>query len=197
MILTIASYKGGVTKTTVAIHLAAYLQTKSPTLLLDGDPTRNALEWSEAGDGLPFMVAPVSFAAKLVPQYKHVVIDTGQRLAGKDFREAVDACDLLIIPTPPGSMDARALVQTIQALRDMGSDKYRVLLSRVPPSPERDAFALRLLLEEQGVPVFNTEIPRLKAFERAARDGRIVNDVADRSASRAWESITSLGKEIA
>ena len=38
MIITIASFKGGVAKTTTAVHLAAYLQDRSPTLLIDGDP---------------------------------------------------------------------------------------------------------------------------------------------------------------
>jgi chromosome partitioning protein len=42
MIITIASFKGGVSKTTTAVHLAAYLQKRSPTLLIDGDPNRSA-----------------------------------------------------------------------------------------------------------------------------------------------------------
>ena len=40
MIITVTSYKGGVGKTTTAIHLAAYLQTLAPTLLVDGDHGR-------------------------------------------------------------------------------------------------------------------------------------------------------------
>ena len=42
MFITVASYKGGVGKTTTAVHLAAYLQTLAATLLIDGDPNRSA-----------------------------------------------------------------------------------------------------------------------------------------------------------
>ena len=44
MIITIASFKGGVAKTTTAVHLAAYLQDRSPNLLNDGDPNPSATD---------------------------------------------------------------------------------------------------------------------------------------------------------
>ena len=65
MIVTVASHKGGVGKTTTAVHLAAYLQTLAPTLLLDGDDTRNATAWSHRGKGFAFKVADEVQAARL------------------------------------------------------------------------------------------------------------------------------------
>ena len=55
MYVTVVGYKGGVAKTTTAVHLAACLQQRAPTLLVDGDSNRSALAWAEAGR-LPFRV---------------------------------------------------------------------------------------------------------------------------------------------
>jgi chromosome partitioning protein len=59
------------------VHLAAYLQTLAPTLLLDGDDSRNATAWSQRGKGLPFKVADEVEAARLARSYKHTVIGRG------------------------------------------------------------------------------------------------------------------------
>jgi len=200
LIITVASYKGGAGKTTTAVHLAAYLQTLAPTLLLDGDQTRNAINWGERGSGFPFRVAPVSQAAKLAAEYGrggHIVIDTGQRPAGADLKEAVDGSDLLIIPATPSPLDTDGLVQTIDALQRIGAgNRFRVLLTKVAPPPERDGAVLRELLVGEGVAIFKAEIPLLKAFAKAAGAGEIVGQTKDKNAARAWGSYIATGKEL-
>ena len=46
MIITVASFKGGVGKTTTAVHLAAYYQRLDKTVLIDGDPNRSSTAWA-------------------------------------------------------------------------------------------------------------------------------------------------------
>ncbi len=196
MILTITSYKGGVGKTTSAVHLAAYLQTLAPTLLLDGDQTKNATAWSQRGKGFPFRVAGIDQAAKLARDFEHIVIDTGQRPSLDDLKAAADGCDLLVIPAVPASLDTDGLGQTIRALQQIGTGAYRVLLTKVPPPPEKEAAELREFLTGLSVPMFQAEVPELKAFKKAASAGQIVNQTADRNAARAWQAYAAAGKEI-
>ncbi len=196
MIITVASYKGGVAKTTTAVHLAAYLQTLAPTLLLDGDDTRNATTWGQRGKGFPFKLADEVQAARLSRNYEHTVIDTGQRPKQVDLKALSEGCDMLVIPAVPASLDTDGLVLTLQALNEIGAERYKVLLTKVPPPPEPEGPQLRADLIAQNIPIFAVDIPRLKAFERACAAGVTVNEINDPRAARAWNAYVAVGKEI-
>ena len=200
MILTVASYKGGVGKTTTAVHLAAYLNSLAPACLLDGDSTRNAAAWSErepdAGGGFPFPVAPIEHLGKMARIYPHLVVDTGQRPSEDDLQAAAGGCDLLIVPAVPAALDTDGLGQTVRALEKIPRAKYRVLITKVAQHSAADVMGLRELLAGIQAPVFRTEIPLLKAFDKAAGSGRLVRDADDKQAARAWEAYVAAGKEL-
>jgi chromosome partitioning protein len=202
MIIGIASYKGGVGKTTTAVHLAEYLErVEGQTALLDGDTTRNATGWAARGPGFRFHVAPVEAAAKLARQYRHLVIDTGQKPNENDLLALAQYTDLLILPSIPSALDTDGLGQTIRALRTIRTPegepvKFKVLLTRVAPDSGRQVAELREILGNGHVPVFEAEIPRLKAFEKAAAAGVLVGDVDDDRAARGWEAYQLAGQEM-
>lgn len=195
MILTIASFKGGVGKTTTAVHLAAYLARRAPTLLLDGDDNRSATAWAERGT-LPFRVADERQAAKLGRNFEHLVIDTQARPSHEDLKALAEGCDLLIIPSTPDILALDALMLTVEALKGLNGVAFRVLLTIVHPRPNRDGDEARTTLDQLKIPTFAGYIHRLIAFQKAALKGVPVNQVADPRAWSAWNEYEQIGEQI-
>jgi chromosome partitioning protein len=196
MIITIVSFKGGVGKTTTAMHLAAYLQQNGKTVLLDGDLNRSATAWKERGNGtLPFDIVDeqLSFAAS---GYKHFVIDTAARPAPNILKGLADKVDLIIIPTTTDGLSLDALSKTVEALREVNIEKFRVLLTMIPPKPARDGELARAAFEQAGLPLFTASIRNLKAFKTAGTQGILVADVKDPRASLGWEDYAAVGAEL-
>jgi chromosome partitioning protein len=194
VIVTVASFKGGVGKTTTAVHLAAYLNEHSPTLLVDGDQNRSAITWATPGK-LPFKVVTDVQMPKYIRDYEHIVIDTQARPTREDLEYLADSCDLLILPTTPKALDLDALLRTIDTLRAMQAN-FKVLLTIVPPSPSQAGKEAKEMLQAEGIPTFEAEIKRLVAFERAPLEGVIVKEYDDPRAGIAWAGYEALGKEV-
>ncbi|MGB8697795.1 MAG: ParA family protein [Thermosynechococcaceae cyanobacterium] len=196
MIITTASFKGGVGKTTTAIHLAAYLQRLGATALVDCDPNRSALMWAKCSEGMPFKVISEHQAIKEIKRYQHIVIDTQARPDNEIMQELVDGCDLLILPTTPDALALRPVLQTAKLLQSLRSSHYKVLITRVPPPPQKEGDLAQEMLEEVGLPVFEARIREFKAYQKAALLGKLVNNVGDRKGGIGWSDYVALGKEI-
>lgn len=194
MICTVTHHKGGVGKTTVAIHIAALLSTRGRTLLLDGDPNRSALAWLGRGAGLPFEVHDERMASRLVPQFEHVVIDTEARPNQDDLKVLAKGCDLLLIPTFVDALALQPLGELVTGLSKIKGANYAVLLNAVPPGGAADDAAE--LLQADAIPVAQTRIRRFAAYVTAANQGTLVHHVKDKKAKDAWGDYLALGREL-
>jgi chromosome partitioning protein len=196
MIVTVAGFKGGVGKSTTAIHLAAYLVDFGPTVLVDGDPNRSATGWSKRGNGHHFKVVDERAIAKAAREHEHVVVDTPARPSREDLDALADGCDLIVLPTLPNLFDLDALMGIVESLQAIGSEKFRALLTVVPPKPSRDGDEARAALAEAGLPMFTGSIRRAAAFTKAAVAGCVVCDVKDAKAFDCWADYAAVGREI-
>ena len=204
MDISMASLKGGVGKTTSAIHLAALLSEKATTVLIDSDKNESALTWSRKGK-LPFVVCPLEAATKKIRGAEHVVIDTAARPSPGDLEAIATGCDLLVLPTTPKMLDLDALLRTADILSDLNA-RFKVLLTITPPPrrksgsgkvevslKEREA---RSLLKQAEIPAFRASIYQYTVFERAPLAGVTVAQYPDKYSQTAWACYVAVMEEI-
>lgn len=192
-IITLSQFKGGVGKTTCAICIASLLNEQGPTLLIDSDPNRSASLWARKGC-LPFTVCNDQEAPKLLMKgnFVNIIIDTPARPAQDEIDSLAQGCDLLILPSTPDPLSLSALAQISQSLPD--ETNYRVLLTIIPPSPQKDGEEALAALKRHNLPTFNRMVRRYKAYIKAADLGKPVHEIP--GGGTAWNDWKALWKEI-
>lgn len=201
MIISLLTFKGGVGKTTVAIHLAAFLAEMKGgenVGLIDSDSNQSALTWSNRDDGdfLKFKTVTQS-DSKLVSGRKFLVLDTYARPNNDDIKAIANNCDLLVLVTNPDVLSLDATARTIRQLNSIRGVKYRILLNKVNPSTLKSANQAREMLVETNLPVLNNWIRRYSCYEKAANQGCTVQQVkGDPRKGIAWGDCVSVFREL-
>jgi chromosome partitioning protein len=199
MIIAIVNLKGGVAKTTTAVHFAYGLAARGATVLVDSDPNRSSLAWAgRASESAPFKVITELELLSFQGQFQHIVTDTKARPERDDLKVLLNTVHLIVLPTPPNGDDLRVTTNTARILQELGSTKHKVLLTKVPThasaSDEQDA---RALLSAQKIPTFKGRIRFYKAYDKAFISGIPVFQVKrDRNAKLAWADYQFVIKEV-
>lgn len=207
MIVALLNQKGGVGKTTLALHLAGELAVKGArVLVVDADPQGSALDWAEqrTRSGLERRFGVIGLAREslhreapaLAQSADHLVIDGPPRVTGI-ARSALLAADLVLVPVQPSPFDGWASAEMLRLLDEARMFRpelrARFVLNRCAARTliARDTAAA---LAEQQPPMLRSRIGQRVAFADAASTGRLV-DEADGSGPAAQE-IAAFGAAV-
>ena len=198
MIVALLNHKGGVGKTTLALHLAGeWARQGRSVTLIDADPQGSALDWSEqrVRERLPRLFGVVGLARDTLHReapaiargVDHVVID-GPRVAAV-MRSALLAADLILLPVQPSAFDGWASAGMLTLIDEARTYRRRRLLARfvVNRCCAHTAIARDTVkaLADHDPPMLRQRIGQRVAFADAAKTGRLIYEIsAARSAVR-------------
>jgi chromosome partitioning protein len=202
-VINLASRKGGVGKSTLTAHLAAYAHLMGHRcMVVDADPqgsltlwhsmrTDNGLVLQNAAQGINRLVA-----SALLNGYQWMFTDTAPT-TWLVVQEAIRAATMVVIPVRPGFFDLAAVRETITTAREFNKP-YAVVINAAPvkrEDKEAPAVALsRAQFERLSVPVWSGQISQCTAFLGSLAVGASAGEIYGDSAckveiARLWSAI--------
>lgn len=205
MLIALTSTKGGVGKSTIAVHIAQLFANESAkTILVDTDRQGSAASWIVWRTQEHKLSAPeltrlfdreiITQARALRERYDRVIIDT-RGADSVSLRAALIVSDIAIVPVRDSDFDGaslddmRALIDEVRTV----NDRLRVV-SFLSQIDERRKFPTRIrdYLDEIGFNPLKTVIHFRSAFSKAAH-GLTVLELKD---AKAKSEMLSLFMEI-
>ena len=178
MIITFASSKGGVGKSTTCACIAAELALQGGrTLLIDLDQNRTVDRWARKAPIIGLTVVAIEtskFSAYFREQeasgeFDHILIDLPGTREVTLFK-ALARSDLVVIPAQASEPDLREALVVVSDIRDVRETTnrvipYRLLLTKVFPLRSRVTDYAYQQMEQHGLPMFRTVLVERSSYK--------------------------------
>ncbi len=203
MIYAVVNSKGGVGKSTCAVHFATMLAKTGKVLLIDGDLQASASDWAAlrraSHTKMPSPTTTQLYdkgllheGRELSKDYAHTVIDAGGS-NNPSLRAALQLAELAIIPVSPSTFDALAFsrfVDLIEVAKDFNQDlDIKVLLNQVD-NRTKDVEDMLEVVSEHNLPVLESYLSWRVVFKRVIKNGSTVHEYKkDRKAVEEMQAV--------
>ncbi|MAT73447.1 MAG: chromosome partitioning protein ParA [Planctomycetaceae bacterium] len=205
MLIAFANSKGGVGKSTLAVHLAVWLHDHGRSVaLLDVDKQRSSSTWvAEAEPKMTVRTAETheeiaASAHELAETHEFIVADAPGGLEELS-RTVLILAHLAVFPVLPSILDLRSVAEATKLLKfaqgiNGGRPEGKLILNRLR---KRDRISRELLeaAPALGLSVAHSTIRDLQAFRLAAQQGTVVTRMGARHRAAATE-VTQLLVEL-
>ena len=205
MIYGLTNSKGGVGKTTIAVHLAAHLvRKKRAVVFIDADPQQSASAWINELS-LPIRLETLDTPEEIIRQVarlasdKNDIVIDGPAGLSETTRAIMVRADRVFLPCGPSILDLRAASKAVQLLHE--AQKARKGLPKGALIPNKLQKRGRLSREMLDA-VHKLKIPVLaglslrQAFADAAGQAKVVSEMRGASAFLAGHEMKQLLKEM-
>jgi len=205
MIISIVNQKGGCGKSTLAVHLAAWMSEQGKkVIVVDCDAQDAATTWvREAAPGV--QIVPLRDPDAILEQLPElarsadvVIADACPGMA-EIGRSLLLVADLALIPVCPSALDLRAAQQAARAVKQaqrirQGPPAATLILNRAQKRTRLSAEAL-IALGELGLPTSHNVLHSRQAYAEAATQGITVWELGP-PAEAARSEVSALFQEI-
>lgn len=151
MIITLLSQKGGVGKTTLAVHLAVEAaKGRKKSAIIDADPQASSFQWYERRKDKKNIQVVRQKEQDELREHDFLFIDTSPRIEKNEFK-AIMQSDVTLIPCQPSFFDLASILESVE-LCEVAKKKYFIVLNRVVPRANQTKRIIASL-EENKIPV--------------------------------------------
>lgn len=202
MIIALTNQKGGVGKTTIAVHLAYWLSLQGSVVLVDTDVQQSSSNWL-TDLKIPFVITDdpedlLDLFPELSLKYDAVIVD-GPAGLSEVTKSILYGCDLALIPCKPSGLDTHSsskilrILSQAQKIRN-NQPKAALLLNQAVKGTILLKESVELL-SQTGIPLLSTIIYNRQIISDAPGQGITVWQESSPAAKSASQDFESLFKE--